>query len=595
MQRTLSRQFIQVTTDSAGLFAPVQRNRLAPIALSYSQNAGIAVNHSTPISTAPCPACRFSDGLDVKRGVVEEQTVTVRACGQCGAMYANPRIAQRFEALPAALYQNDWASFDPGIVAYQYARMIEHVRAEAPKLLRAPHEATMLDIGCGPGYLLAHARAHGWKVRGADPWRELAAWGGKYLKLDIAGETWEQADIAADSVDIIAVLDVLGLVVDPVAFLAKCKRALKPGGVVHISVWNGRVLPADGAAFFVGAHQMAFTPEALTHVLCEAGFRRNDIECRTVGGTANDQEIVVTVKRAIEARVSWSDIADEVEDDLRPMLDRKLVDMNRLTENQRFWRDNGYLILERFIPDELVDRYIAVRSKIKDPLGWHSPSAYEDVEEMRDLALYGPLAKVTEELIGKPLGLHLVLTGWKSTTRDWHQDDYLNPPEVNSHYMALWFALDTISPDAGPFEFVPGSHRWPLVRQSKIKALLPPGKVMDDSWPWLSEEILSPFFEAEIDKRQVEVKQFLGRKGDVLLWHSNLLHRGSLPRDPSLERRSLIGHLTAVGHRNDMHATKQHKGGGIYFDLKTDRAAKTEAATQAEQAAKGWSMSRLWR
>ena len=45
--------------------------------------------------------------------------------------------------------------------------------------------------------------------------------------------------------------------------------------------------------------------------------------------------------------------------------------------------------------------------------------------------------------------LHLALTGWISTQRDWHQDDYLNPPFVANWYAAVWMALDDISAESG--------------------------------------------------------------------------------------------------------------------------------------------------
>ena len=518
-----------------------------------------------------CPVCAAHGWLEQKRGSVGHQPIEVGRCASCRLVYAHPRIAQDFRDVPAAFFQNDWASFDPGMVAYQYNRLIEAVRIKAPKTFQKPHQSLLLDIGCGAGYLLAHARAHGWMVRGVDPWTDLVDWAKKHQKLDIDCATWEQAAVEPDSADVITAFDVLSLAVDPVAFLRQCHKTLRPGGVLQISAWNQGGNPAGLAEFVIGAHQAAFTPETLSRAMLEAGFDAGQTECTTAGGPSGDLEIVVTARRAARPTIGWADIADEVDDAARPFLDRRTLDASSLTQHQACWRDNGYLILEKFIPEAIVDRYVAVRSKIADPLGWHSPSAYEGVEEMRDLALYAPLAHEMEQLIGKTMGLHLVLSGWTSTTRDWHQDDYLNPPEVNSHYIAVWFALDAISPDAGPFEFVPGSHRWPLVRRSKVMALLPPGAERNQSWPWLSEAMLSPFFDAEIGRRGVKIEQFLGNKGDVLLWHSNLLHRGSLPRNPKLERRSLIAHFTAVGHRNDMHATQRHKRGGTYFDLKADR------------------------
>ena len=50
--------------------------------------------------------------------------------------------------------------------------------------------------------------------------------------------------------------------------------------------------------------------------------------------------------------------------------------------------------------------------------------------------------------------LHLNLTGWISSERNWHQDDYLNSAEINGWYLAVWMALDDVSPNSGPFQFI---------------------------------------------------------------------------------------------------------------------------------------------
>jgi len=88
---------------------------------------------------------------------------------------------------------------------------------------------------------------------------------------------------------------------------------------------------------------------------------------------------------------------------------------------------------------------------------------------MRYLLLYPPLMAKLKEVIGEEMILHLCLTGWVSTQRGWHQDDYLNPSFVNSWRTAVWIALGDIH---GPFEYVLGSHRWPLMRGEKVRALL---------------------------------------------------------------------------------------------------------------------------
>src|SRR5206468_1632667 len=104
--------------------------------------------------------------------------------------------------------------------------------------------------------------------------------------------------------------------------------------------------------------------------------------------------------------------------------------------------------------------------------GYPYDTPYLHVKELRDIALYPPLMDAMRELISEEVGLHLNLTGWVTTARDFHQDSFLNPEFVGSRYAAVWMALDDIDPDSGPFQFVPGSHRWPVIRQHKLFSYL---------------------------------------------------------------------------------------------------------------------------
>ena len=196
------------------------------------------------------------------------------------------------------------------------------------------------------------------------------------------------------------------------------------------------------------------------------------------------------------------------------------------------------------------------------------------VNEIKDIALSKKLATVLEELIGEPMGVHLNLTGWVSTERDWHQDEYLNPPCVNGWYISVWIALDNISADAGPFEYVPGSHKWDLVRRNKVLEFLSPKERIQNSWPKSSERFLTDLFQEQVSKNNLTPKQFLAKKGDVLIWHSRLMHRGSKPNKTDILRKSLICHYSGIHHRPDMPLKKQHKDGGYYFILSNNQIGR---------------------
>jgi hypothetical protein len=243
----------------------------------------------------------------------------------------------------------------------------------------------------------------------------------------------------------------------------------------------------------------------------------------------------------------FENLAELPPDHAIPVLDRRKVSLDTLTSEQRQWREEGVVILEKAIPDSLIDAYCGVREPyLPKELGFPSPTAYLSVPQIRDIALHPPVAKVMETLIGQKMALHFDLTQWVSTERQWHQDDYLNPPEINAWYMAVWFALDDIHADSGPFEYVPGSHRWPVVRGHLVRKRMSAAEAASERWPHYSEKIVTRAYEQKLADSKLPIRTFMAKRGDVLIWHGRLLHRGSRPRQATLSRKALICHYTAI-------------------------------------------------
>lgn len=249
-----------------------------------------------------------------------------------------------------------------------------------------------------------------------------------------------------------------------------------------------------------------------------------------------------------------SQFTEEIPEQNRSPLDRKDPPA-RMTSDQEHWRNNGFVVLKNFIPHDLIDTYrnrFTAEVLEQGQVGYLSPTPYMKVDEIKDLCLYPELMEKLRELIGYEMGMHLNLTNWKSTERNWHQDDYLNPGYINAHYAGVWIALDDIHPDSGPFEYVPGSHQWDVCRMDKVLSMLPAEMRQDPAWPWHAEKILNPLYEQEIEQRLVAPMTWCGNKGDVLIWHAWLLHRGSSPKNKELLRPAMITHYSSVQHRIDM-------------------------------------------
>jgi ectoine hydroxylase-related dioxygenase (phytanoyl-CoA dioxygenase family) len=124
---------------------------------------------------------------------------------------------------------------------------------------------------------------------------------------------------------------------------------------------------------------------------------------------------------------------------------------------------------------------------------------------------------------------------------------------------------------------VPGSHRWRVITRDKIAQYL---DINDATWPAQSEELLSPLVAREIAKSRHPaygdntstnpVVTYLPKRGDVLIWHGRLMHRGSRPNVPGSPRRAVIAHFSGITHRPDMPMPVQDiHTRGWYFPITT--------------------------
>lgn len=240
------------------------------------------------------------------------------------------------------------------------------------------------------------------------------------------------------------------------------------------------------------------------------------------------------------------------------------------------WNSEGVIVLPSLIDEPRMAAYERAWVDANGPIhhcqdgtfcaerpdGWPDCTPYMRHPEILDLV--APLAPHLEAILGEPAGMHLNLTGWRTTGRDWHQDSYLNEPEVGDWYAAVWIALGDVQPDSGPFQYVPGSHRWPQVTRELIGQHV---DLTDPTWPKQSERILTPLFTAEIAARGAQPVTYLPDRGDVLIWHGRLLHRGSRAIRPGAYRPGFIAHFSGIHHRPAMGAAVQHPAGGWYFPI----------------------------
>ncbi len=176
------------------------------------------------------PACNLCHGS--RHETLERAGgIEVARCRTCGLVFLTPQPSRtQLEQAYDAVYYDAWASQAPARAGIW--------RARAGRVRQcAPPPARLLDVGCGAGDFLALAKELGWDTLGT----ELSAAGraragGRGLDV-FRGELWE-ADLPAESVDVVTCWHVIEHVADPSRLLREVHRVLRAGGWLLLATPN---------------------------------------------------------------------------------------------------------------------------------------------------------------------------------------------------------------------------------------------------------------------------------------------------------------------------------------------------------------------
>lgn len=213
----------------------------------------------------PCVVCDANDR------VVELtlQDWTVERCTRCGMRALSPEPdAVKMEEF------DDGSGYDDAF-AWREALMERH-RISLGALERVVPPGRLLDVGCGPAFLMEAARERGWRCTGVDP-SPFSVARARSLGFDAHEGLLEEAGFQPGTFDAIAMLQVVEHLPDPRPLLAECRRVLRQGGALLVATPNPASLLArakrEGFNYWIPPMHCAwYTPAALERLLQKAGF-----------------------------------------------------------------------------------------------------------------------------------------------------------------------------------------------------------------------------------------------------------------------------------------------------------------------------------
>lgn len=208
------------------------------------------------------------------------------------------------------------------------------------------------------------------------------------------------------------------------------------------------------------------------------------------------------------------------------------------------YHEDGFVVLPGLIDDATVE---AIKDDI-DNKGFNpefKENLVRDELRVQDLWRYSDSIKnvscndtildLLEMLYGRQAVPFQTLNFKKGSQQRAHSDT-IHFSSLPARYMCgVWVALEDMTLENGPVFYYPKSHKLPEYDFSHI--INEPKDTTYSDYPQYED-----FIEQIVQSNELERKPFLAKKGDVLVWSSNILHGGSEVIDPNSTRYSLVTH-----------------------------------------------------
>ena len=250
-------------------------------------------------------------------------------------------------------------------------------------------------------------------------------------------------------------------------------------------------------------------------------------------------------------------------------------------EQRRQFEEKGYVIIDDPAPPDWIDPVLSDMEPMyrKEPPGgelemvedgvvfnrhpkkggeryWHRiRNAWRVSDNVRRLALAPRVLEVISGLHGgHPVKASQTLNFAVGTQQPAHSDSFEFQPDPPGLMCGVWVALEDMDMENGPLFYHPGSHRLPLPSWDRIHDVLGSDidrADFDDDGAFVAarRRAQRAYFTKMAEESGSAPEHATIRKGQALVWASNLLHGGSFQEDKSRTRHSQVMHYFFGGAR----------------------------------------------
>ena len=184
----------------------------------------------------PCPLCRHATS-HLKYTVENFHIVT---CRECGFVYlANPvDLAEEQQNYENYFQSANLADYRPQSTDKNIRQAWSINEQRLAWIQRYTKKGKLLDIGCGRGYFLTHAKNQGYHVQGMEISRLAARYASEKFDLMVQIGNIDEDTVLEEEFDIITLWHVLEHFQNPRTVLENVLSMLRPNGRLYIEVPN---------------------------------------------------------------------------------------------------------------------------------------------------------------------------------------------------------------------------------------------------------------------------------------------------------------------------------------------------------------------
>ena len=231
---------------------------------------------------------------------------------------------------------------------------------------------------------------------------------------------------------------------------------------------------------------------------------------------------------------------------------KKIYGINDFTKYSDKLSKDGYCIIDLDVDPKLIERVnndisnvIKKKDYKKNSDAYHYNENPRIVEgwkfskAIKELAVNSKLISLLQYCYqSKPIPFSTI-NFIKGTEQPLHSDEFHFGSLPHGYLTGIWIALEDIHKDSGPLSIVKKSHKLPLFSFEKIGLSIPKSEKEFKEYYTMYEAWVREM----IKINELEVITPSLKKGQCLIWSSNLLHGAFKIKDKSLSRKSLVVHF----------------------------------------------------